>query len=90
MTGAKIVQGLRDAIKGNLSRVTIEGQTWQRVEKFDDATKKHLRAIHAICELAVHNFPGNTEISISANGSTQGRVCVPWYVIANLLPPAQS
>lgn len=28
--GAKILDGLRDALSGNFSRVTIEGQTWVR------------------------------------------------------------
>jgi hypothetical protein len=32
MSGQKIVEGLKDAVAGNFSRVTIEGQTWQRIE----------------------------------------------------------
>ncbi len=31
MSGQKIINGLKDAIAGNLSRVTVEGQTWERV-----------------------------------------------------------
>lgn len=29
--GRKILDGLRDAVNGNFTRVTIEGQTWVRV-----------------------------------------------------------
>jgi hypothetical protein len=30
MSRQKVIDGLRDAVSGNLSRVTIEGQVWQR------------------------------------------------------------
>lgn len=30
MSGAKIIEGLKDAISGNFGRVTIEGQVWER------------------------------------------------------------
>lgn len=30
-SGNKIIDGLREAIAGNFSRVTIEGQTWVRM-----------------------------------------------------------
>lgn len=30
MSGAKIIEGLKDAVAGNFSRVTIEGQVWVR------------------------------------------------------------
>ena len=30
--GAKILDGLRDALSGNFSRVTIEGQVWVRLD----------------------------------------------------------
>jgi len=36
MSGAKIIAGLKDAIAGNLSRVTIEGQTWVREDGVSD------------------------------------------------------
>ncbi len=29
--GAKIIEGLKDAVAGNFSRVTIDGQTWARI-----------------------------------------------------------
>lgn len=29
--GTKIIEGLKEALAGNFSRVTIEGQTWERV-----------------------------------------------------------
>ena len=32
-TGSKIIRGLREAVAGNFTRVTIEGQTWVREEK---------------------------------------------------------
>lgn len=32
MSGAKIIEGLKAAIEGDLSRVTIAGQTWSRSE----------------------------------------------------------
>jgi|HubBroStandDraft_5_1064220.scaffolds.fasta_scaffold192517_3 hypothetical protein len=31
MSGAKIIEGLKQAIAGDFARVTIEGQTWVRV-----------------------------------------------------------
>lgn len=31
--GKKIIDGLKDALAGNFSRVTIDGQTWVRLEK---------------------------------------------------------
>lgn len=30
MSGHKIIEGLKEAVAGNFSRVTIEGQTWVR------------------------------------------------------------
>lgn len=33
MSGQKIIDGLRDAVAGNLSRVHIDGQTWERVNR---------------------------------------------------------
>lgn len=33
MSGHKIVEGLKDAIAGNLSRVTIDGRVWQRTSR---------------------------------------------------------
>jgi hypothetical protein len=30
MSASKIVEGLKDAIKGNIERITIDGQTWAR------------------------------------------------------------
>jgi hypothetical protein len=33
--GQKIIDGLRDAVDGNISRVDIEGQTWIRRELAD-------------------------------------------------------
>ena len=33
MSEAKIVEGLKEAIAGNLERVTIGGETWIRSEK---------------------------------------------------------
>jgi len=32
MSGRKIIEGLQEAVAGNFSRVTIEGQTWVRLE----------------------------------------------------------
>src|SRR5581483_3628517 len=32
MSGHKIIEGLRQAVAGNFARVTIEGQTWVRVD----------------------------------------------------------
>lgn len=30
MAGQKIIEGLRDAVRGNFERVTIDGQVWVR------------------------------------------------------------
>ena len=32
MSGKKIIDGLRDAVRGNMSRVLIDGQTWVRCD----------------------------------------------------------
>lgn len=32
MRGARILQGLKDAVAGNFARVHIEGQTWKRIK----------------------------------------------------------
>lgn len=34
--GQKILDGLRDAVNGNFTRVTIEGQTWVRIFPADE------------------------------------------------------
>jgi hypothetical protein len=34
MSGAKIIEGLKDAVAGNFSAVTIEGQRWVRVDGY--------------------------------------------------------
>ena len=36
--GQRIIAGLKDAIVGNLSRVTIDGQTWVRIFPSDHVT----------------------------------------------------
>lgn len=35
--GAKIIEGLKDAVAGNFSRVTIDGQTWARTDVPEEA-----------------------------------------------------
>ena len=47
----KIIAGLRDAVAGDLARVTIEGKTYRRVETPDITTEKHLKAVQAILHL---------------------------------------
>ena len=37
MSGSKIIDGLKDAVAGNLSRVTIEGQVWERTDHVNRA-----------------------------------------------------
>lgn len=32
MSGAKIIEGLKEAVAGDMTRVTIEGQTWLRAD----------------------------------------------------------
>ena len=32
-TGSKIIEGLREAVAGNCTSITIQGQTWVRKEK---------------------------------------------------------
>jgi len=32
MSGKKIIDGLKDAVAGNFSRVTIDGQVWERID----------------------------------------------------------
>jgi hypothetical protein len=58
-TGAKIIEGLEEAIAGDFARVTIEGQTWARVKdihadqqeimRINNSLRETLLAIKDIC-----------------------------------------
>ena len=60
MSGKKIIDGLNDAIAGNLSRITIDGVTWYRadlVAAAEDAaifqTRQHVAdAMARVCRKA--------------------------------------
>jgi hypothetical protein len=68
-TGQKILDGLKDAVAGNLARVTIDGQTWERIRpsideggksRMDDARQELKRRIQ------LRSFRGmSTEIYLS-------------------------
>lgn len=34
MSGQRVIDGLKDALAGNLARVTIDGETWTRGERW--------------------------------------------------------
>ncbi len=38
MSGAKIIEGLEQAVAGNFSRAIVEGQNWERVDGIKRAT----------------------------------------------------
>jgi hypothetical protein len=84
MSGAKIIEGLKEAIAGNLARVTIDGQVWAKVpvSDFDESDKKTFIVMRALCELASANFPSETEIKMSCSGQSMGSVVVkPWTLL---------
>jgi hypothetical protein len=41
MSGAKIIEALKEAIDGNLARVTVEGQTWVRRDEIENYEKSY-------------------------------------------------
>ena len=50
-TGSKLIDGLRDAVAGNFSQVTIEGQTWVRadhVAELECAVAEHFESEYLI------------------------------------------
>jgi len=57
--GAKIIQGLQEAIAGDLARVTINGETWAKVKdihadqqeimRINNSLRETLLSIKALC-----------------------------------------
>ena len=39
MSGARIISALKEAVAGNFARITVDGQTWVRVDAFRAAEK---------------------------------------------------
>lgn len=54
-------------------------------KKLDEDTKKAIMAIRSIIAIADTNFPGNTEVVISANGKNTASVSVPNYLLDDAL-----
>jgi hypothetical protein len=57
MSGQKIVEGLKDAIAGNFSRVTVEGQVWtrgapqeERAQALLQDANELIRSFSSICD----------------------------------------
>ena len=60
MSGAKIIEGLKEAVAGNFGRVTIEGQAWVREDAAKDREIARLReALTVFC--AYHPFSISAE-----------------------------
>ncbi|MGB5905764.1 MAG: hypothetical protein WBH00_23235 [Xanthobacteraceae bacterium] len=54
--GAKIMKGLRDALRGNFASVTIEGQTWVRKDCLLSAAPDLLAALKGLVQVnETHN-----------------------------------
>jgi len=39
--GARIIEGLKQAQRGDLARVTIEGKTWARLDRITETIRNH-------------------------------------------------
>lgn len=48
MSGAKIIEGLKEAIAGDLSRVTIDGQVWVRATDLHADQQELMRINNAL------------------------------------------
>ena len=48
MRGAKIIKGLKEAIAGDLARVTIEGETWAKVKDIHADQQEIMRINNAL------------------------------------------
>lgn len=64
MSGAKIIEGLKDAIEGDFTSVTIEGQKWLRADAIHADQQEIMRinntlrvALGFIGELAEEELP---------------------------------
>lgn len=68
MSGRKIIDSLKGAVAGNFSRVTIDGQTWQKVDPLCPAGFSHLDSWNAAIESAAR-------VLQSANDETS-RKCI--------------
>jgi hypothetical protein len=56
MRGQKITEALQAAVNGNLARVTVEGQTWVRVEEVEQQKQRALVAEHHLADaVAAHS-----------------------------------
>jgi len=53
MSGAKIIDGLKDAIDGNISRITIEGQTWLRATDLASDLQEIMRINNEMLDLLI-------------------------------------
>lgn len=51
MAGAKIIEGLRDAVAGNFASVTIDGQTWVRRDSLIAAAPDLLAALRGLVQI---------------------------------------
>jgi hypothetical protein len=61
--GAKIIQGLKQAVAGNFVRVTVEGQTWVRLPDRDASADNYPSqfAMEGAVELEVYNALGRVQ-----------------------------
>lgn len=51
MGGSKIIEGLKDAVAGNLSRVTIGGETWAKVNDIHADQQEIMRINNSLRDL---------------------------------------
>lgn len=54
--GRKIIDGLKDAVAGNFVRVTIEGQTWQRIDDLPDNPADEIDRLRAALDQFKQRF----------------------------------
>jgi hypothetical protein len=57
MSGAKIIDALKDAAAGNLARVTVEGETWAKVKDIH-ADQQEIMRINNELRAALLNIKG--------------------------------
>lgn len=72
--GARIMKGLRDALRGNFASVTIEGQTWVRKDCLLSAAPELLAALEALLKDYLAVFEDHPTIEPGWNQENNGLV----------------
>lgn len=91
MSEKKIIDGLKDAIAGNFRRVTIEGQTWVRVEPLCRDDEEAAKVLQNVIGIARSCFPGDTDLRIqTCSGTPSAAMVIPSYRLAKLIIPRKA